>query len=143
MNKRMIYEIITAIVLGLVFYFFNEDATFVQVAIFIGTYAILSFVFNQIFRKRRNIVQTSAANVEADAEVVNAFIESIGGVENISETEFSSARLKVTLIDVDLIDQEKLNALNFEGAFLSGSQLQVTIGTNSGDFSQQISNLIG
>jgi phosphotransferase system IIB component len=47
--------------------------------------------------------------------------------------------VKVVIKDVDLIDQDKLKELALDGAYLAGSQLQITMGASSNDFARQIS----
>jgi len=141
MNKKMIYHIISSLVLGIIYYLVVDGATITHVAIFVGTYALVSLVMHQLVKKRLTPVKKNEP-ILADAQQVTDFIQALGGVHNISSVDSESARIKVGIKDVDLINQEQLKALNFEGAFLSGAHLQVTVGPNSGDFSRQIGELI-
>jgi len=141
MNKRIIFHIVGGIVGALIYYFFFDETTLGQVFIFFIAYVILSYLVD-IFLERRRNKQRHSVDTSVDDEKVTAFIEAIGGIKNIISTDYESSRLKVVINEVDLLDQEKLKDLDLNGAYLSGNQLQVTIGSNASDFSRQIAELI-
>ena len=75
-------------------------------------------------------------------EEAMAFIEVIGGKDNIISAEASVSRVKITLKDVDKIDQSRLVQLNLEGVFLSGNQLQAGYGGNAGSMADMINEMV-
>lgn len=142
MSKRIIFCIIGAIVGTFIYYVFFDETTITQAVIFFFTYIVLSSLVDFILQKRRNQNQNQSLETSVDPEHVKSFIEAVGGAKNITSTDYESSRLKVVIVDIDLLDQEKLKALDFSGAYFSGNQLQVTIGSNVSDFSRQIEQVI-
>jgi len=140
MSKRIIFHIIAGIIGAIIYYMFFDGTTLVQAFLFILVYVGFSLLFDFVIEKRRAKLDQATATV--DHEKVKAFIEAVGGAKNISSTDHESSRLKIVINEVDLIDKEKLKALALDGAYLSGDQLQVTIGANSSDFSRQIKEAI-
>jgi len=140
MSKRIIFHIIAGIIGAIIYYMFFDGTTLVQAFLFILVYVGFSLLFDFVIEKRRAKLDQATATV--DHEKVKAFIEAVGGAKNISSTDHESSRLNIVINEVDLIDKEKLKALALDGAYLSGDQLQVTIGANSSDFSRQIKEAI-
>lgn len=136
MNKKLILHIVCGIVASIIYYMVFEGTTQLQAFFFFLIYIGLNLMFDFVLAKKRG----SSIPQSSSAENVSAFIEAVGGRKNIVTTDFESSRVKVVLEDVDLVDQVKLEALSFDGAYLSGSQLQVTVGPNSSDFSRQIND---
>ncbi|MCL1990683.1 MAG: hypothetical protein FWG67_07325 [Defluviitaleaceae bacterium] len=143
MNKRIMLHIVCGLIGALVYYMLFEETTPLQAIWFCFLYVGISVVFDVVLgrirlrnKKGENLITT------ADHEQVKALIEAIGGTANIVSTDFESARVKVVIKDVDLLDQEELKSLSLEGAYLSGNQLQVTVGKSSSDFSRQIQDSI-
>lgn len=140
MNKNLMLTIITGIIVGAIYYFF-VSANLVEATaftlVFMILYASLEVILNQT-RKKKALV----AAVAVDLAEVWAFMEAIGGQSNIAFASHEVSRVKVSLKDVDLIDQAKLKALKLEGAFLSGEHLQVTFGKRAEGVAQQINEQI-
>jgi len=141
LGKRIIFCVIGGIVGALIYYLFFDETTLTQTLIFLITYIVLSSLVDFALEKRRE-KQNQAVESTVDNEKVGALIEAIGGAKNIISTDYESSRVKIVLNDVDLLDQEKLKALDLSGSYLSGDQLQVTIGSNASDFSRQIAEAI-
>jgi len=142
MGRKMIYHIVLAIILAAAYYIFSDDVAIIDLVILAMIYLIFSIIFDFIFdkiREKRNKTQI----VHAASEQVEAFIEAVGGVGNIMQTDSEGSRVKVQIDDVDLIDQDKLKALSLDGAYLAGNQLQMTIGVSSDDFARQIREVVG
>lgn len=141
MGKRMIVHVICAVILAVAYYLFFDDAVIEHALLFavvyLGISAMLDFMSDRMKAKKR-----TAQVATVDLARVKAFIEAIGGAENVTSTDSEVSRVKVVLQDVDLIDQDKLKALALDGAYLAGNQLQVTIGANSSEFSRQIQEAI-
>lgn len=136
MRKKIIFHIIAGVIGATIYYLFFEGTTILQAFLFVLVYLGFSLLFDFIVEKRR--AKSNPTTVAVDRELVEAFIDAVGGAQNIASTDHESARLKIVINDADLIDQEKLKALALEGAYLAGDQLQVTIGANSDEFSRQI-----
>ena len=141
MNKRILINVICAVIFSFGYYFMIDDVQIGQAIVFgfiyLGLSVIIDFISARI-RAKKNNAQTTTV----DQELVMSFIETLGGAKNIISTSSESNRLKVVIQDVDLINQEKLKELALDGAYLSGNQLQVKIGPGSNDFSQKIEKLI-
>jgi len=141
MFKVFLYHALFAVLLGVLYYFFFEDATIFHVLIFVGVYLGLSLIISYK-RMKKLLVNNSIKTDSADLEEVNRFIVAVGGISNIIESDAESTRLKIKLHDTDLINLQLLKELNIEGSSLSGSSLQLILGSKAVDFSRQISNLL-
>lgn len=142
MDKRIIYHIVFASVIAVIYYLFFDGTTLIQAVTFAVVYVILSFLLDLIMDKRKAKLNREQV-VAVDEKEVLALIAAVGGTGNIESADSESARVRIVIKDVDLINQSQLEALALEGAFLSGNQLQITIGTNSSAFAQKIASSLG
>jgi len=142
MGRRMIFHVIFAIIGAFAYYLFFDAVLISDAIIFAIIYLVFSFLLDFIRNKIRSKKNKTQVN-SIDHAKVKAFIEAVGGTENITSTDSESSRVKVVIKDVDLIDQDKLKELALDGAYLAGDQLQMTIGESSGEFSRQIREAIG
>jgi len=122
----MISNVISGIIFGLVYYFIFEDDLIETLLVTLGFIILSTLIEIVLVRMRKK--RTSTEVVVADEGQVLDFVRAIGGSGNIESVSHEVSRVKVTLKDVDLIDQDQLNDLALEGAFLSGNQLQATFG---------------
>lgn len=142
MKKNLILSIIAGVIVGAIYHFFiSANANTVETIVFTLGFIILSTIFEVVLKKRRE-KKESVAIVTVDSAEVDKFIDSMGGQANIASASHEVSRVKVSLKDVDLIDQDKLKALELDGAFLSGDQLQVTFGKQAKGVAQQINEQI-
>lgn len=136
MIKKIIFHLIFAIVGAFVYYLFFNDVLMNEAIVFAFVYFVSSTILSLILSKMKSNEKNQIATV--NTEKVTAFIDAIGGIGNIIEASSASSRLKVVIKDSDLINQDKLTALELSGAYLAGNQLQITIGSNTDDFLHQI-----
>ena len=142
MNKHLILNIITGIIVGAIYHFLiSANGDIVETVIFTVLFIMFSIIIEVILRKRREKKEGVAVET-VDASEVTAFIEAIGGHGNITVANHEASRVKVSLKDVDLIDQDELKVLKVEGAFLSGDHLQVTVGKRAESIAGQINEQI-
>jgi len=144
MNKNLTLNIITGIIVGVIYHFFiSDNADLIETLVFVLAFIALSTLFEVILKRRREKRESTAITaVTADQAEVNKLIDGIGGQTNIISASYEVSRVKVSLKDADLIDQDKLKSLELEGAFLSGDQLQVTVGKQAESVAQQINERI-
>lgn len=143
-KARMIVHGITAAVAAMVFYFLVEDSTVMDIAIFVVGYIALSFGLDHL-RDRKKAKQNGAATTINDTQIINNIFKAVGGSDNVELADHEANRIKITLKDVDLLSPEMLNELSDGGAgsTLAGNQLQIIVGTNSGEVARQITEVIG
>ena len=142
MGKKMIFHVICALVGALIYYLFFEDALLIDVIVFVTVYLLFSLLIEFVLSRSKSNRRNRNQDAVADHEQVDGFIDSIGGIGNIITTDFEASRVKIEVRDVGLIDPDKLKDYALDGAYLAGNQLQITIGPNSGDFSDQIRKAI-
>ena len=136
MIKKIIFHLIFAIVGAFAYYLFFNDVLMNEAIVFAFVYFVSSTILGLILSKMKSNEKNQITTV--NTEKVTAFIDAIGGIGNIIEASSASSRLKVVIKDSDLINQDKLTALELSGAYLAGNQLQITIGSNTDDFLHQI-----
>ena len=141
MNKRIIFHLIFAIIFAVGYYLLVDGADILEAVMFVVVYLVFSILLEFVRHKTRKKAEQIRSTV-ADNEKVKALIEALGGSENIVSADSESSRVKIAIRDIDLIDQDKLKEVALDGAYLSGNQLQLTIGANSYDFSHQIRDAI-
>jgi phosphotransferase system IIB component len=141
MNKNLILSsIMFGIIFGAIYHLIISDNITETIVYTLG-FIILSTILEVILKKRREKKESVSA-VSIDNAEVEKFIDAIGGQTNIASASHEVSRVKISLKDVDLINQDKLKALELDGAFLSGDQLQVTFGKQAEGVALQISEQI-
>lgn len=141
MNKKMILSnTIFGIMWGFIYYFVISNSIIETIVSTLGV-LILCTILEVVFKKRRE-KKASMMAISVDRVKVDKFIDAIGGQVNVTSVSHEVSRVKVFLEDVDLIDQDKLKALELDGAFLSGNQLQVTFGKQANRVAQHIKEQI-
>ena len=141
MNKNLILNnIISGIIFGVIYHLVISDSIAETIVYTLG-FIILYTIVEVILKKRRE-KKASVAAISVDNAKVDKFIEAIGGPSNIVSASHEVSRVKVSLKDVDLIDQDQLKALELDGAFLSGNHLQVTFGKQAEGVAQKINEQI-
>jgi len=141
MRKKMIFHAICAIVGVFIYYLFFDEVLLIDIIVFVSVYLLFSLAIELVVNKARSNRNKTQGTVVDHAEV-ELFIEAIGGIENIITTDFEASRVKIEVSDVNLIDTNRLKEFALDGAYLAGNQLQIAIGPNSREFSQQIRGVI-
>lgn len=142
LGKRIIFQLILTIVATAVYYLIFDNTTFQRAIVFAVLYFVMSVVL-EIFRERRQVQkskQVDGAKSEVDVKISQALTAALGGKDNIETASHDGGRVKIKLIDSDLIIQDQLQELPLDGAVLTGDYLQLSIGANSADFAQLIVN---
>ena len=77
-------------------------------------------------------------------EVSKKILELVGGVENISKFTHCATRLRFTVKDKDLVNEEEIKKIDMViGARWTGEQLQIIIGNAVGDVYSTICRISG
>lgn len=77
-----------------------------------------------------------------DAELdLNKLVESLGGKDNIIETEVALSRFKVTLKDVTKANKEAIQKLGAKGIVEIDNQLKIILGPESKQLKKYINDL--
>ncbi len=75
-------------------------------------------------------------------EVVEKFLNLLGGKDNIISVSYEYSRLKVELKDVKKLNLEEIKELGARGAFVAGNKLQAVIGSNAFELESAITSYI-
>ena len=142
MGKKMIFHVICAIVGALIYYLFFEDALLIDIIVFVSVYLLFSLIIEFVLSRSRSNRRNKNQGATADHDQIEGFIEAIGGRNNIVKTDFEASRVKIELVNVSLIDPDKLKEYALDGAYLAGSQLQLTVGSSFGSSPGEFSNEI-
>ena len=140
MRRILISNILSGIIFGAIYYFFISEDITELVLVTLG-FVALSMLLEIVLKKRKTKRGITEVTTVGDAEAAK-FIDALGGRTNITSASHEASRVKVSLKDVDLINQEQLKSLELEGAFLSGDHLQVTVGKQAASMAQQINGQI-
>lgn len=84
--------------------------------------------------------QTSKTTSRSEKSV--AILEALGGSSNIDTLDACMSRLRVSVHDIDEVDQLKIKELGASGIFVSGNNLQAIFGTISDQLKSQIENIM-
>ena len=77
-----------------------------------------------------------------DAELdLNKLVESLGGKDNIIDTEVALSRFKVTLKDVSLANKDAIQKLGAKGIVEIDNQLKIILGPESKQLKKYINEL--
>ncbi|CUN13845.1 MULTISPECIES: glucose-specific PTS transporter subunit IIBC [Turicibacter] len=79
-----------------------------------------------------------AAKGTNSSEKAAAILEALGGASNIETLDACMSRLRVSVHDIDEVDETKIKALGATGMFVSGNNLQAIFGTTSDQLKTQI-----
>lgn len=138
MNKQKLFRLMThfiAAAVGAAVLFFVFDRDLQGIIIFVATYMVLSIILD-FYRDQKQAKRMNGFQTEADAELNRKVIEALGGNDNIETASHDGNRVTIKTKNVDLIDQEKLEALSLDGAVLTGDQLKISVGVSSEDFAR-------
>ena len=75
-------------------------------------------------------------------EKAAAILSALGGSGNIDTLDACMSRLRVSVHDIDEVDQLKIKELGASGIFVSGNNLQAIFGTTSDQLKSQIEEII-
>lgn len=78
----------------------------------------------------RELNSISVKNVAID-EIAEILVEAYGGGANITTTDACITRLRISVVDVSLINQDKLKELGAKAVIISGNGTQAIFGTQS------------
>lgn len=84
--------------------------------------------------------QASKATTPSEKPV--AILKALGGASNIDSLDACMSRLRVSVHDIDEVDQVQIKALGAAGIFVSGNNLQAIFGTTSDQLKTQIQEII-
>ncbi|QJC29838.1 PTS glucose transporter subunit IIBC [Enterobacteriaceae endosymbiont of Plateumaris sericea] len=90
-----------------------------------------------------NISNTYKNIIEKQPEYIKQLVDSFGGKKNITNLDACITRLRVSVIDVNKVNQEKLIKLGALGVIISGNGVQAVFGTKSDNLKTEIDIFIG
>lgn len=106
---------------------------------YICTFSIGYFVAKNKAKKKvqtQDIIQISVANDNK----VDLIVKALGGMDNINDIQATINNVKITLKDINIIDQDKIKALGAKGSFLNNNKITILFGDNSKDIANKIQN---
>lgn len=89
---------------------------FALIALFIGLF------IQAVLRRKKETKQPKRLS----RDIVNQYLEGFGGSANVVEASQDGTRLKVTLADYTLLDEDKIRALGVTNLFISGNKVKMT-----------------
>ena len=87
-------------------------------------------IFNIQTPGREDVSASSAQNVSVD-EIAEVLVLAYGGADNITTTDACITRLRISVKDASLINQDKLKELGAKAVIVSGNGTQAIFGTKS------------
>lgn len=72
----------------------------------------------------KNYKKNKANVIKVDDEFINNLIDYYGGIKNISNVEVENARLKVEVLDLDLVNLDNIKANSNAGVFVTGKTIK-------------------
>ena len=109
---------------------------------------IVKFNLKTPGREDENVIVDGMAADAADAGDKNIlagkYLKALGGHENISVINACITRLRLTLNDIDVIDEAQLKALGAMGVVkVGGNNIQVIVGPLAEIIAQEMKNIVG
>lgn len=146
LNKKrlMILALLAGILIGIGFFMRNLESDVW------GLVTLLMYGLGLIFlalmvwgimvppKKKRAV---NLAN-EIDDEKAKIFIEALGGKTNIGKIEACMSRVRVNVLDMEQINQNRFEDLKTAGIFVSGEQIQVIFGEESAVLKAQMDEIL-
>ncbi|HEY8364855.1 MAG TPA: PTS transporter subunit EIIB [Haloplasmataceae bacterium] len=100
-------------------------------------YFISLFLYDNTFIKKQQKVK-----VNVNEEIVQSFLDSLGGKDNILSLSYAYSRLKVELNDISKVNLDNIKSLGASGVFVAGNKLQAIIGSNAAELEKAIQNCL-
>lgn len=95
---------------------------------------IVWVIFSKILSKKK-IMNSSSLDMTFD---VKGFIEAVGGMDNIKETDASPSKITVYVVNDKTIDIERIRKLGASGVVVSNDKVSIILGKISKDLSDEI-----
>ena len=151
MKKNIIALFFLAFFFGSAYFFISNDfetegaeISYDRAILIFIAFFVVGVAMQFIMMKRHEAqkqVQGSGSEVNSDFPV-EEFVRTVGGENNIEAVDFEGTRLKITLVDVDDIDQEALKDLVPAGASLAGNRLQINNVVQVESVANEIKNIV-
>ncbi|QVK17215.1 PTS transporter subunit EIIB [Mycoplasmatota bacterium] len=138
-KTKLIYSryalILTSLIVSYVFLYFAVDYYyyFGSILILYMIYFMSLFLYDNYYIKK-----SQEAKIVVNNQVVENFLNLLGGKENILSVSYEYSRLKVELKDIKAVDLESMKNSGAKGAFIAGNKLQAVIGSNAEDLENAI-----
>lgn len=92
-------------------------------------------------KENKSVEGTQEENKENKKEFIDDIVTSLGGIENIENIDACITRLRVTVKNPELVENDvKWKELNARGVIRSGSGIQIVYGTQAEIYKNQIRN---
>lgn len=110
-------------------------------------YIIFTMGIGYLIAKRRAKVIQNETNDEIISTTANNFnidklINALGGLNNITNVQSTISNLKISLNDVNLINQNTIKNLGAKGSFINENKITILFGDTSKDIANKINNKI-
>ena len=94
---------------------------------------ILSYDFKTIGRGEDTQLHTKKdysrkKSLDVDSSVSHSIVEALGGIPNILDVDTCTTRLRATLKNPTLVDEEALKETGAAGIYMRGEGIQITYG---------------
>lgn len=131
--------LMSSIITSLTFLFLNVEYYFYFGSIILSymIYFIFLYIFDYLYIKK-----VDQNKIKIDDNLVNEFLLSLGGKDNIQNVSYESSRLKVELNNVKKLDLDKIKSLGAQGLFIAGNKVQAIVGNNAQDFENAIKSYL-
>ncbi|MDF9825223.1 PTS system arbutin-like IIC component [Breznakia sp. PF5-3] len=135
----------------------DPSITKIYIFLIVGVIAIFVWYFIFTFLIKRFDIKTPGRELITENGVISdasktptswdkdidIIVEGIGGAENIKSIENCFTRLRIETNDISIIDEEKIKQSNCKGVVLKGNVVQVIIGMNVQDVSDEMKRKLG
>lgn len=127
--------IITSLIISYLFLLFDVAYYF-----YFGSIILLYIIyFVSLYVQDHFFIQKQQSpTVKVNQEVVEKFLELLGGKDNVININYEQSRLRVEFKDVKKLKLDELKNLGAKGAFVAGNKLQAVIGSNASELENAI-----
>lgn len=105
--------------------------------------AIIYYVVFTLTITKFNVKFSNYGNVVDDEKRVELIVEGLGGIDNIKDYSSCATRLRCTVTNPDLVDEDVLNETQALHIQNNGTAVQLIFGTKVTLIKSQIDNYIG
>lgn len=98
---------------------------------------VLWIVFSKVLAKTK-VQDSTSASLSFD---INSFMDALGGIENIKESEATLSKVTVYLHDEKIVNMAKLKELGASGVVQSNDKVTIILGKVSKEISNKIRQL--
>lgn len=131
--------ILSSLIVSYVFLYFEVDYYyyFGSIILLYMIYFISLFLYDNHYIKK-----SQETKVVVNNQVVENFLNLLGGKDNIVSVSYEYSRLKVELKNINAVNLENMKNSGAKGVFIAGNKLQAVIGSNAEDLENAIKSYL-